>query len=183
MFEEKAERLRRTRFDGWLPVRLMLLTGTAILVLASFARAAEATGPLGPDSDAVQFCANIVDAAKDARFAWEARTLKDLKEQVEAATTALETKRAELEEWTKRRDEFQKLAEQSVIEIYAKMRPEAAAAQLAALDGRTAAAVLMKLKSRTASAILAEMDTPQAVSLAQLMSGGGESEEKDTASP
>ena len=57
------------------------------------------------------------------------------------------------------------------------MRPEAAAAQLAALDERTAAAVLAKLNSRIASAILGEMDTPRAVSLAQLISSGGEAED------
>ena len=34
----------------------------------------------------------------------------------------------------KRRDDFRKLAEQSVVDIYARMRPEAAASQLAALD-------------------------------------------------
>ena len=66
-----------------------------------------------------------------------------------------------------------------MVDIYSRMRPEAAAAQLAALDESTAAAVLIKLNSRTASAILGEMDIPRAVSLAQLISGGGEPEESD----
>lgn len=127
-----------------------------------------------PASDAEKFCANIADAAKDARFAWEAKTLKDLKAEVETVTAALEAKRAELQEALTRREEFQKLAEKSVVDIYSRMRPEAAAAQLAALDERIAAAVLIKLNSRTASAILGEMDVPRAVSLAQLISSGGE---------
>jgi flagellar motility protein MotE (MotC chaperone) len=127
-----------------------------------------------PQTDAEQFCANITDAAADARFAWEAKTLKDLMAEVETATAALEAKRAELQDWVTRRDEFQKLAQQSVVDIYAKMRPEAAAAQLSALDEKTAAAVLIKLNSRVASAILAEMDTPRAVSLAEVISGDAE---------
>ena len=153
------------------------------MVLAGFAAtsAKAETAPAAPaasgaSSDAEKFCTNIGDAASDARFAWEARTLKDLKAEIEAATAALEAKRAELQESLARRDEFQKRAEQNVTEIYSKMRPEAAAAQLAALDERTAAAVLIKLNSRAASAILGEMDIPRAVSLAELIAGGGEPE-------
>lgn len=132
-----------------------------------------------PASDAEKFCANIADAAADARFAWEARTLKDLEAEVETATAALEAKRAELQEWVTRRQEFQNLAQQGVVDIYSRMRPEAAAAQLSALDERTAAAVLIKLNSRVASAILAEMDTPRAVSLAEVISGSGQPEAAD----
>jgi flagellar motility protein MotE (MotC chaperone) len=178
MPEQKAER-PPTRALRRLPTWLGGLAGAALLAAASAASAEEAKpSATAPKSDSESFCANIVDAASDARFAWEARTLQNLKEEVEAATAALEAKRAELEKWTARREEFQKMADESVVDIYAKMRPEAAAAQLGALDGRTAAAVLMKLKSRTASAILAEMDTPQAVSLAQLISSGGEPEQE-----
>jgi flagellar motility protein MotE (MotC chaperone) len=172
MPEQQAER-PSTRAFRRLPTCLGRLAGLALIAATAAASAEEPS--VAPKSESDLFCANIVDAARDARFAWEARTLQNLKDEVEAATAALEAKRAELEKWTARREEFQKTADESVVDIYAKMRPEAAAAQLGALDSRTAAAVLMKLKSRTASAILAEMDTPQAVSLAQLISGGGES--------
>jgi flagellar motility protein MotE (MotC chaperone) len=158
---------RSQRFVGCL---------AAVIVAATIGgAAAEEPAPApekaAPASDAQKFCANIADAAADARFAWQAKTLKELETEVETATAALEAKRAELEDWVTRRDEFQKLAQQSVVDIYAKMRPEAAAAQLSALDERTAAAVLIKLNSRVASAILAEMDTPRAVSLAEVISG------------
>ena len=157
-----------------------LLGGLAVFLLATASVSAKAEEPPAeagkPAGDAEKFCANIADAARDARFAWEAKTLTNLKAEVEAATAALETKRAELQAVLSRREEFQKLAVRTVIDIYAKMRPEAAAAQLAALDERTAAAVLAKLNSRTASAILGEMDTPRAVSLAQLISSGGETD-------
>jgi flagellar motility protein MotE (MotC chaperone) len=158
------------------------LAAAALFASAGGTFAAEAAKPqpeTPPPSDAAKFCANIVDAASDARFAWEAKTLKDLKSEVETATADLEKKRTELQDSLTRRAEFQKLAEQSVVDIYAKMRPEAAAAQLAALDERVAAAILIKLNSRAASAILAEMDVPRAVSLAGLISNGGEFQPKN----
>lgn len=161
------------------PLGLAALAGATLVALVAAASAEEAAPAPPPQSDAEKFCANTADAAGDARFAWEARTLENLKIELEAATAALEAKRAELEQWMLRREEFRKVVEQSVVDIYARMRPDAAAAQLGALDGRTAAAVLMKLNSRTASAILAEMDTPQAVSLAELISGGGETGHED----
>jgi flagellar motility protein MotE (MotC chaperone) len=126
-----------------------------------------------PRSDAEKFCANIGDAASDARLAWQARTLNDPKSEIEKKAAALDAKRAELEEWVERREEFRKLAEQAIVDIYAKMRPDAAAAQLAALEPETAAAVLVKLKARVAGSILAEMEPRRAVSLATLISAGG----------
>jgi flagellar motility protein MotE (MotC chaperone) len=170
--------------SAWRSHRLIgCLAAAALFASAGGAFAAEAKPQqeTPPPSDAAKFCANIVDAASDARFAWEAKILKDLKAEIETATADLEKKRTELQDSLARRDEFQKLAEQSVVDIYAKMRPEAAAAQLAALDERVAAAVLIKLNSRAASTILAEMDVPRAVSLAQLISSGGESQPNSVA--
>ena len=166
--------------SAWRSHRLVGCLAVAILAAGVGWAAAEepaAAGEAKPASDAEKFCANITDVARDARFAWEAKTLKDLKAEIEAATAALEAKHAELQASLTRREEFRKLAEETVVDIYSRMRPEAAAAQLAALDEKTAAAVLVKLNPRTASTILGEMDIPRAVSLAQLISGGGEPEE------
>ena len=55
--------------------------------------------------------------------------------------------------------------------IYARMQPDAAAAQLVAMDEETAAAVLTKLDPRNASAILNEMDATQAARLTATISG------------
>ena len=163
---------------GRAPGPILCVAAAMLLASAGFAAAEApvAVAQAAKQTDAEKFCANISDVAADARFAWEAKTLQDLKAKVEAATAALEAKRAELGDWVARREELQKLAEQSVVDIYSKMRPEAAAAQLGALDERTAAAVLMKLNSRTASTILAEMDVPRAVSLAAMISGKDESD-------
>jgi flagellar motility protein MotE (MotC chaperone) len=148
-------------------------------IVAGSGAAAEETAMAAPMSgDAARFCANIGDAANDARVAWEARTLKELKSEVEEKTAALEAKRAELADLVKKRDAFREMAEKAVVDIYAKMRPDAAAAQLSVVDPETAAAVLAKLKARVAGAILAEMDAPRAATLASLISAGGASEKE-----
>jgi flagellar motility protein MotE (MotC chaperone) len=163
------------------PLLLALLTCTATAAEKPAGSVpnppAAAPPPVAPagaqPSDAAQYCGNIANAAADARFAWQAKTLADLNKQLEQQIAALESKRAELEEWVKRRDELLAQAEDSVVAIYAKMRPEAAALQLASVDAETAAAVLAKLNSRTASAILNEMDPARAASLTSIMTAGG----------
>jgi flagellar motility protein MotE (MotC chaperone) len=63
------------------------------------------------------------------------------------------------------------LAEDGVVAIYAKMQPEAAAAQMAVMEDSMAVAVLAKLNPRVSSAILNEMDAGKAAKLTDLMSG------------
>ncbi|APT30625.1 flagellar basal body rod protein FlgB [Methylobacterium phyllosphaerae] len=81
----------------------------------------------------------------------------------------LEAKRAEYEEWLKRRQAFLAKADESVTAIYARMRPEAAAQQLTAMDSEAAAAILTRLDARIASAILNEMEPGRAARLANVI--------------
>ena len=85
----------------------------------------------------------------------------------------LEEKTAEYHKWLAPRDEFSRKANETVLRIYARMRPDAAAVQLAALDEETAASVLTKLEPRAASLILNEMEAAQAVRLTATISGAG----------
>ena len=62
-------------------------------------------------------------------------------------------------------------AADSVATIYAKMRPDSAALQLAAMDDPVAAAILFKLPPRASSAILNEMEVDRAARLTRLMAG------------
>jgi flagellar motility protein MotE (MotC chaperone) len=117
------------------------------------------------------YCTNIADAAADARFAWQKRTLLELEQEIAKRLALLEEKSAELQKWLARRDEFSKKAQAAVVTIYARMRPDAAAAQLVAMDEETAAAVLTKLDPRNASAILNEMEATQAARLTATISG------------
>ncbi len=118
-----------------------------------------------------QFCANTASAAVDARVAWEAAKLVELEARLRQRIAEFEAKRAEYEDWLHKHDEAMKEANEDVVSIYSRMRPDAAAAQLAVMDDVTAASVLAKLNSRVASAILAEMDPGRAARIANAMVG------------
>ncbi|MGO9007093.1 MAG: hypothetical protein ACLQIQ_03840 [Beijerinckiaceae bacterium] len=118
-----------------------------------------------------QFCTDNADSAGQARVAWEAAKLKELEDKLRQRIAELESKRAEYEEWLHKREEALKKAAENVVAIYTRMRPEAAALQLAAMDDATAAALLVKLKPSNASAILNEMEPGRAARLTAAMVG------------
>lgn len=118
-----------------------------------------------PKTESEQYCVNISDKAQDARFAWQAKTISDLEKEIDKRIAELDAKRAEYQQWLAQRDEMLAKAEGHVVQIYAKLRPDAAALQLSALDDDIAAALLSKLNARTASAILAEMEPGRAAQL------------------
>lgn len=121
--------------------------------------------------EARQYCVNIRDVAADARFAWQKSTLEALDKRLAERIAALEEKRAEYETWLKKREDFLATARDDIVAIYSKMRPEAAASQLTALDDGMAAAVLARLNARASSAILNEMDAARASQLASTLAG------------
>jgi flagellar motility protein MotE (MotC chaperone) len=127
------------------------------------------TGALGPQNDAERYCRNIADAAKEAKFAWQVKTISELEDALAKRTNELETKRTEIENWLKKREAFMALAEERLVGIYSKMRADAASAQIKELGPITAAALLMKLQPRVSSAILNEMPAADAARLASLM--------------
>jgi len=130
-----------------------------------------ASPPSDSDGEAAQFCRNITDAASDARFGWQVRVLEDLDKQVKESTTRLEAKRAEYEDWLKRREDFLRKVEDGVVEMYGRMRPDAAALQIASMSEEVALSVLMKLKPRASSAILGEMEPTRAARLTDSLAG------------
>lgn len=131
-----------------------------------------ASSHAGPaENDAALFCSNVADAAADARLAWQMRELEKAESSLRQRITELEAKRAEYEKWLTLRDDFLKKAEGGVVEIYSRMRPEAAAAQIAGMTDETAAAVLAKLTPKNSSAIFNEMDAARAAHLADMLGG------------
>jgi len=123
-----------------------------------------------PDESEIQrFCSNIADAARDRRYVLQAQELKELQAGIDQRMKALEDKRAEYEQWLKRREVFLARAEDSVVKIYAGMKPDAAAERLAIVNVDLAAAILMKLDSRKAGAILNQMDQKAAAALTGIM--------------
>lgn len=117
------------------------------------------------------FCSNVADPAVDARLAWQLKELEKAESLLRERIAEVEAKRAEYEKWMALRDDFLKKAEASVVEIYSRMKPDAAATQIAGMADETAAAVLAKLSPRSSSAIFNEMETGRAAHLADLLGG------------
>lgn len=128
-----------------------------------------------PKDDAVQevdrYCTNITDTAAEARYAMQTRELQQLRADVDSRIEQLDAKRKEYETWLKRRDEFIDKAEDSLVGIISKMRPDAAAAQMALLGDEAAAALLLKLNPRVSSVILNEMPAEKSSRLARVIVG------------
>jgi len=118
-----------------------------------------------------QYCVNIADPAADARLAWQKKAVTEMEQELDRRIALLEAKTAEFQKWVKRRDEFVQKARDNLVLIYSRMRPDAAAMQLKALDEETAAAIVVKLDPRTASTILNEMESAHAARLTAIISG------------
>jgi flagellar motility protein MotE (MotC chaperone) len=123
------------------------------------------------------YCENIRESAREARVRWQAQALLEIEERVEERMRELAALRSKYEEWLARRAEFLRKAEDGVIDIYARMRPDAAAAQLASMDNETASAVIARLNPRQASAILNEMEPGRAAQLTKTVAGTALSQE------
>ena len=114
---------------------------------------------------ATSIAPTFADAAADARFAWQKETLASLEKEIEGRIKVLEQKRVEYEEWLRKRNAFLAKADESIVEIYSRMRPDAAALQLATMNDEKAAAIIAKLNPRSASAVLNEMEPARAAQL------------------
>ena len=121
-----------------------------------------------------EFCTNIADAARDQRYILQKQELENLQKDVDARIKTLEARRAEYEDWLKRRNDFLKSAEAGLVEIYKKMKPDAAAAQLAELDPEIASAIVMKLAPRQSSTILGEMPADKAAALTSIIASASD---------
>jgi flagellar motility protein MotE (MotC chaperone) len=138
---------------------------------------AAAAAPADAGTEVQRFCSNIADAARDRRYALQAEQLEKLKADVDERIKALEAKRLEYEQWLKRRDDFLAKAEDNVVKIYAKMKPDAAAERLADVKLELAAGILMKLDPRQSSTILNEMDPKAAASITGVMAAATRKED------
>lgn len=137
-----------------------------------------ATADKAPDIETSRFCANAAPSIAEARIAWEARRLSELDAQVKQRLVDLEKAEASVQEWVAKRDAALKSASDNLVAIYAKMQPETAATQIAAMDDQMAAAILGKLKAGAAGAILNEMEAERASKLATILSGATDAGKK-----
>ncbi len=169
-----AAALAPSPVHGEEPIRQVLPGAPAAVPAATLKREKSAAptpvASAGADQSEVErFCSNIADAARDRRYALQAAELKQLQDGIDKRIAALEAKRSEYESWLKRREIFLARAEDGVVEIYADMKPDAAAERLAIVQTDLAAAILMKLEPRKAGVILNEMDMKAAATLTGIM--------------
>lgn len=154
---------------------LALVAGMALLPLAS-GSAQEQKPALDTASQAEiqQFCTSIADPARDQRYLLQKQELEKLQADVDQRIAVLEKRRAEYEDWLTQRNAFMKQAEGNLVEIYKKMKADAAAPQLQEVNPLLAAAIIMKLPARQSSLILSEMEAEKAAMVAAIMSSAAD---------
>ncbi|MBA8879801.1 MotE family protein [Phyllobacterium myrsinacearum] len=148
-----------------------LVCALAISAVPSFGWAQDVAPKDETGQEIDRYCTNITDKAADARYAMQTRELEQLRVDIDSRIQELEAKRKEYEVWLKRRDEFIDKAEDSLVGIISKMRPDAAAAQMALMGDEPAAALLLKLNPRISSVILNEMPAEKSSRLARVIVG------------
>lgn len=129
-----------------------------------------------PTADVQNFCANIVDEARERRYAIQREELEALRAEIEARIAELEQKRAAFEEWATKREQFAEAASEGLVAVYSNMRPDAAAERMEEIPAELSAALLTKLKPRTSAAILNEMSTQDAALITQIMAAVGDTD-------
>lgn len=156
----------------------MLLLCVQASAQSSMPSLLEAEPPQSNTNEIARFCSNIADAARERRYAIQKADLESLQADIEERIALLEEKRADLQRWVEKRERFAKAANDGLVEIFAKMRPDAAAQRMEKLPGELTAALLTKLKPGTAGTILNEMSADKAALVAVIMSAVANKEEK-----
>ncbi len=115
------------------------------------------------------YCNAIVDQARELRYSAREEELRKLQSELEHGLELIETKKAEFEKWVQRRDAFSNNASETLIAIYEKMRPEAAAERLTIVDPMLASAILLKMPPGKSGTILNEMEAKKAAGITAIM--------------
>ncbi len=123
--------------------------------------------------DLMRFCSNIADPARERRYALKQAELETLQGQIDDRMAKLEEKRAAYEDWREKRDDFVSKAQDSLVAIYSRMRPDAAAERLELLGAPLAAAIVMRLKPSLAGTILNEMNADAAARVSSVIAASG----------
>ncbi|NLS18090.1 MotE family protein [Rhizobium sp. P40RR-XXII] len=155
------------------------LATVAMLLPLDMAAAQEAPKPVAADpassqDEIRQFCTNIADPARDQRYLLQKQELEKLQADVDQRIAIMDKRKAEYEDWLKRRDDFLKTADLGLVDIYKNMKPDAAAASLNDVRTTIAAAIIMKLSSRQSSLILAEMDAKKAAVITNIIASASD---------
>lgn len=158
-----------------------LLAAAALLLLVPQVNAQQAAAPLNgaqfpttTGQDIEKFCTNIADSARDQRYLLQKQELEKLQSGVDERIVVLETRKAEYEDWLKRRNDFLASAQAGLVEIYKTMKADAAAPQLEEMNIEVAAAIIMKLPARQSGLILSEMDPKKAGTISSIIASASD---------
>lgn len=127
------------------------------------------TGTVVSENELLAYCMNISSSAVELRGLLVKESLTKIGEEVDGKLTDLESKIGELKGWLERREAFLASANETMVEVYQKMRPDAAASQMMELNPMLSAAIVAKLDSRAASAIMMEMKPEAAARITELL--------------
>lgn len=155
---------------------LKLLAAATVLLLVPQVNAQQQDPrlPTTTSEDIQKFCTNIADPARDQRYLLQKQELEKLQGEVDSRIKVLETRKAEYEEWLKRRNDFLDRAQAGLVDVYKTMKADAAAPQLQEMLPELAAAIIMKLPARQSGLILAEMDPKKAGIISMIISSAAD---------
>jgi flagellar motility protein MotE (MotC chaperone) len=133
--------------------------------LAAPSVAGEAAEPSARDIQ--QYCANVAASAEALRLERRRNQLAALENEIASRLSTLDAKQQELRALLDRLEAFERKTSDALVGLYSRMKPEAAAAQLAQIDDDVAAALMLQLKTKISSAILGEMEASRGAALAK----------------
>jgi flagellar motility protein MotE (MotC chaperone) len=153
----------------------------AVIMLGMIAPGAFAQQAPAPslEDEIRAFCGNIADAARDQRYLMQKKELEELQAGVDERIRLLEERSLKYRDWLKKREDFMRVADTQLVEIYKNMKPDSAAQQLEIVKPGVAAAIVMKLSPRLASQILNEMDTKKAAALTSILAAAAAPEQPE----
>ncbi|MDE1993832.1 MAG: MotE family protein [Rhizobiaceae bacterium] len=146
----------------------------SVCTAATQEAAKPAADPTSSQDEIKQFCTNIADPARDQRYLLQKQELTKLQADVDARIATMDKRKAEYEDWLKRRDDFLKNADSGLVDIYKNMKPDAAAASLNDVKVTVVAAIIMKLSPKQSSLILAEMDAQKAAVITNILASASD---------
>ncbi|MEM5471539.1 MotE family protein [Hoeflea sp. AS60] len=153
----------------------------AVIMLGMIAPGAFAQQAPAPslEDEIHAFCGNIADAARDQRYLMQKQELEELQAGVDERIRLLEERSVKYRDWLQKREDFMRVADTQLVEIYKNMAADSAAAQLEIVNPGIAAAIVMKLSPRLASQILNEMDTKKAAALTSILAAAAAPEKTE----
>lgn len=127
------------------------------------------TGFVDAEKSQTNYCLNILDEAKETRNAILTKRLKNLEKEVDEKLDLMEKRIVVLKSWTERREIFLSRANDSLVQIFQSMRPDAAASQLTEMGPAMSAPIISKLEPKYSSAILTEMKPADAAKVTMVL--------------